>query len=149
MIPNMLLQKFPAESFTVTTKIEASLNKTGQQGGLIIMGLDYASLRLLIKQNDLFLEYAKCIGAEEGKKEIIETQLPVNENVIFLQVEVNPGAICQFRYSLNGSDFTNIGDMFKAREGKWIGAKVGLYSIMPEGTDSRGYIDVDWFRFTK
>ena len=26
-------------------------------------------------------------------------------------------------------DYIAIGDLFKAREGKWIGAKVGLYAL--------------------
>ena len=37
---------------------------------------------------------------------------------------------------------------FTARQGKWIGAKVGLFSTAPFGKD-RGWVDADWFRIEK
>ena len=38
--------------------------------------------------------------------------------------------------------------LFTARQGKWIGAKVGLFCVTPnEG--NRGWADVDWFRMDK
>jgi hypothetical protein len=33
-----------------------------------------------------------------------------------------------------------------AREGKWVGAKVGLFAIAAHAGERRGYADVDWFR---
>ena len=35
---------------------------------------------------------------------------------------------------------------FQAREGKWIGATVGIYAVSGEECRDRGWIDVDWFR---
>ena len=41
-----------------------------------------------------------------------------------------------------------MGEPFTARQGKWIGAKVGVFCVTPnEG--NRGWADVDWFRMTK
>jgi len=41
-----------------------------------------------------------------------------------------------------------VGEPFTARQGKWIGAKVGVFCVTPnEG--NRGWADVDWFRMTK
>jgi len=43
-------------------------------------------------------------------------------------------------------DVIRVGDDFcwQAREGKWIGAKVGLFCL---GGRTGGYADFDWFRF--
>lgn len=43
-VPNLLLQKFPAEEFTATTKLKVSAKADGQMSGLIVMGWDYAYL---------------------------------------------------------------------------------------------------------
>ena len=53
-----------------------------------------------------------------------------------------------FAYSLDGKKYTTVGESFTARQGKWIGAKVGLFCVTPnEG--NRGWADVDWFRMNK
>ena len=35
------------------------------------------------------------------------------------------------------------------RQGKWIGAKVGIMAAETSGKKVRGWVDVDWFRITK
>ncbi|MEI6143860.1 MAG: hypothetical protein WCP85_31565 [Mariniphaga sp.] len=40
-------------------------------------------------------------------------------------------------------------EIFTARQGKWIGAKVGLFCINPLQGGVRGHADVDWFRVEK
>ena len=67
---------------------------------------------------------------------------------VYLQVKVRKGAVCTFAYSLDGKKYTTVGESFTARQGKWIGAKVGLFCVTPnEG--NRGWADVDWFRMDK
>ncbi len=149
MIPNMMLQKFPAETFIVTTKMKPHFNQKGEQAGIIVMGLDYACIKILNQGDKYHLEYATCMGAEDNNKEKIVNEVLINQKEIYLQVKIESGAMCHFRYSFNGSDFKEIGQVFKAREGKWIGAKIGLYCIAPGYSRDTDYIDIDWFRFTK
>jgi hypothetical protein len=67
---------------------------------------------------------------------------------VYLQVKVRKGAVCTFAYSLDGKKYMTVGEPFTARQGKWIGAKVGVFCVTPnEG--NRGWADVDWFRMTK
>ena len=42
-VPNLLLQKTPADKFTVTTKIRFTSKAENQLGGLVMMGLDYSA----------------------------------------------------------------------------------------------------------
>ena len=42
-----------------------------------------------------------------------------------------------------------IGEPFKAKEGKWIGAKVGLFSVSTQKANRGGYADIEYFKITK
>jgi hypothetical protein len=43
-----------------------------------------------------------------------------------------------------------LGNPFQAREGQWIGAKVGMFCTRPAiVTNDGGWTDVDWFRITR
>jgi beta-xylosidase-like protein len=65
---------------------------------------------------------------------------------MFLRVRITNGAVCQFSFSEDGKTFLAAGDLFKAREGRWVGAKVGLFATAQAGETKRGYADFDWFR---
>ena len=72
-------------------------------------------------------------------------ELPAGQPV-YLRVAVRAGAKCQFSYSPDGQVFQPIGPVFQAREGKWIGAKMGLFCTRPTRFNDAGNADVDWFR---
>ena len=160
-VPNLLLQKFPAEAFTATTKLKVSAKADGQQSGLIVMGWDYSCLAVVKKGEDFVLRQVTCKDAEQGgpeKTEYVAT-LPATriygaglranyELDIYMRVEVSKGGICRFSYSTDGKRYTRTDITFTAREGKWIGAKVGLFSTAPHDKQ-RGWVDADWFRITK
>lgn len=157
-VPNLLLQKFPAEEFTATTKLKVSAKDDGQMSGLIVMGWDYAYLGVEKSGEGFILKYVKCKDAEQKTQEktsvvgildkcrTFEAGLYPNYEIdIYLRVKVEAGGKCSFYYSTDGKRFHNVGDTFIARQGKWIGAKVGLFSVAPYGKE-RGWVDADWFR---
>ena len=160
-VPNLLLQKFPAEEFTATTKLKVSAKDDGQMSGLIVMGWDYAYLGVEKSGEGFILKYVQCKDAEQKTPEktsvvgmldkcrTFEAGLYPNYEIdIYLRVKVEAGGKCSFYYSTDGKRFHNVGDTFIARQGKWIGAKVGLFSVAPYGKE-RGWIDADWFRIGK
>ena len=67
---------------------------------------------------------------------------------VYLRVKIANRSVCTFAYSLDGKKYTAAGEPFTARQGKWIGAKVGLFCVTPND-GNRGWADVDWFRVTK
>lgn len=67
---------------------------------------------------------------------------------IFMRMKVNNGS-CSFAYSLDGKKYRDAGETFKMKEGKWIGAKIGLVSYEPDGNTDRGWVEADWFRVTR
>ncbi|HET7115509.1 MAG TPA: glycoside hydrolase 43 family protein [Hanamia sp.] len=147
-VPNVLLQKFPAEEFMVTTKMNFQPNDKleNEKAGLTIMGMSYADLALKKKDGKLYLVYSVCENAEKGKKENEKVISEVKNGMIYLRVKVAKSKQCQFSYSFDGNQFQNIDDTFTAREGRWIGAKVGLFCTRESQTNDSGYADFDWFR---
>lgn len=151
-VPNLLTQKFPAPNFAASTKVKLTPEdaKEGKTAGLLIMGLDHQSIVITNKPDGYYLQLRKAEKADKGGEEkmVFETKLKNNE--VYLKVNVNePNGLCQFSYSENGKSFIQVGDVFQAKPGKWIGAKVGLYSISTEKAPRGGYADFDWFRITK
>ena len=160
-VPNMLLQKTPADSFTVTTKIRMTSKDQNQMGGIIMMGLDYSALVVKRRGDEFVLMRLTCIAADKGNaqvEEIITTLKPsfadktdyqpaIHED-IYLRMVVNDGK-CRFLYSQNGSTYQEAGREFTMKEGKWIGAKIGFIAVEPSGKSNRGWVDADWFRITK
>ena len=160
-VPNLLMQKFPAEEFTATAKLKVSVKDDGQLSGLIIMGWDYSWIGVEKQGEKFLLKQAVCKDAEQGNLEQVSTLavlepsrkfeaglFPNYEREIYIRVHVDKGAYCRFSYSLDGKKFTEAGTLFKARQGKWIGAKVGMFSVTPHGKE-RGWVDVDWFHVEK
>lgn len=160
-VSNLLMQKFPAEEFTATAKLKVSAKDDGQLSGLIIMGWDYSWIGVEKQGEKFLLKQAVCKDAEQGNLEQVSTLavlepsrkfeaglFPNYEREIYIRVHVDKGAYCRFSYSLDGRKFTEAGTLFKARQGKWIGAKVGMFSVTPHGKE-RGWLDVDWFRVEK
>ena len=160
-VPNLLMQKFPAEEFTATAKLKVSAKDDGQLSGLIIMGWDYSWIGVEKQGEKFLLKQAVCKDAEQGNLEQVSTLavlepsrkfeaglFPNYEREIYIRVHVDKGAYCRFSYSLDGKKFTEAGTLFKARQGKWIGAKVGMFSVTPHGKE-RGWVDVDWIQKKK
>jgi beta-xylosidase len=147
-VPNLLLQKLPAEQFSATAKLTVTPRFEGEKVGLVMMGLDYATLTLTNAGGQLQLSPTVCRNADKLSPETA-TAPPVavpTRQPIYLRVTVLPGAKCRFSYSLDGQLFTPLGTEFQAREGKWIGAKMGLFYTRPGQTNDAGTADVDWFR---
>lgn len=160
-IPNLLLQKFPAEAFTATTKFTFCSKGEGDSANLLIMGYDYARLAVTRHGEEAELALYTCHDADRGTPEqafpLKRIQLTRHESGaiplytvdVWFRVEVDRGGVCRFAYSLDGKQFTTVAAPFTAREGKWIGAKIGLCCLRNGGTADRGWMNIDWFRITK
>lgn len=143
---SLLLQKLPAPAFTATTKLDASGLQAGERAGLVMMGLDYAFLAVRgIEEGRWSVEYAVCEDAQAQTSEKVRGSDAVDTPHIWLQVEMAEGGLCQFAWSPDGKTFTLIGEPFQAREGRWIGAKVGLTAVRPSPVGLPGWADFEYF----
>jgi beta-xylosidase len=138
LVPNLLLQKFPARSFSVETVLETRLQQEGEEAGLIIAGESSAALALMKKDgcNQLVMR------TNDGLL-ILQQDMPA---MIRMRVEVRDGGLCVFSFAQQNG-FASVSQTFQAQKGKWIGAKVGLYSLKRNESVTSGHVDVDYFRF--
>ncbi|MDQ3062095.1 MAG: glycoside hydrolase 43 family protein [Acidobacteriota bacterium] len=145
-VPNVLLQKFPAPNFTATTKVTFTPRTDGEKTGLIITGLDYAYVSVEKRPEGLFVSQTIVKDAEKGTAEIAGAGVAIKNNVFYLRVKVTEDSRAQFAFSTNGKTFTNVGEPFTARKGKWVGARVGIFAVRTGKTRETGYANFDWFR---
>lgn len=148
-VPNLLLQKLPANEFTATTKMTFNSRFDGEFTGLVIMGLDYSFLCLKQDGGKLFLSQKTTLKSDKKGVESESKRIAIANKTIFLQVKVKAGGICNFFYSEDGEKFYPVGESFTAKEGKWIGAKIGFLALREGIINDAGSVAIDWFRITK
>jgi beta-xylosidase len=148
-VPNLLLQKFPAEEFSATAKVRVEPRFEGEEFGLVVMGLDYSYIGITNRDGKLYISQATSKDADKGNPETESEPALLNSRDLYLRVSVAKDSICTFSFSVDGKTFTPVGVPFKAREGRWIGAKVGFLFLRPGKFNDAGSADIDWFRFEK
>lgn len=154
-VPNLYLRKFEGETFCDTLSTTLTANGDGQQMGLIVMGRDYARLSFELSEGKFLVKYITCHDAEMNHAEKVVTlgDIPARQfnagakdcytvSVRF-RLTCQKGGLCQMAYSVDGAPFLSVPQIFQAREGKWIGAKYGVFSVAPEG-GGRGWIDLTY-----
>jgi beta-xylosidase len=149
MLPNLLTQKIPAESFCATAKIQFHPANTNDRIGLILFGMDYCFLSLVKKETGNYISYNYCLAADKNNPEKEQLLKKWKASNIYLRLSVKPGGLCSFSFSEDGIIFEKIPEIFIAKPGKWVGAKIGLFATGTAKTNDAGFADVDWFRFLK
>ncbi|MDR2937240.1 MAG: glycoside hydrolase, partial [Rikenellaceae bacterium] len=96
----------------------------------------------------LTLSQNECLNSSNGKDETVNETINTAGKTVYLKVVVKEKGVCSFNYSTDGRKFTPFGNEFTAKEGRWIGAKVGLFANRT-ATGSGGWADVDYFRIEK
>lgn len=154
-VPNLFLQKLDGEEFSDTLHLVVTAKAAGDESGFIVMGRDYCRLSVAFDGKAFSLKQITCVDAEKGKAETSKDicQLKCRtygegakqnyETSISIRIKCEKGALFRFAYSTDGGKhFTDISDSFQAREGKWIGAKYGVFSIAPHKT-VKGWVDLN------
>ena len=137
-LPNLLLQKFPARAFTGETSLEFAPIQEGEEAGLVVVGESFANLGLVKSEAGL-----RLVLRVNGEQTFAADHLP---GTMKLRVAVKDGGLCEFSFARQ-DDFVAIAQTFMARKGKWIGAKLGLYSLKRRDSAPASHVDFDYFRF--
>ena len=120
----------------------------GERAGLVVMGLDYGVIAMEKTADGFKLSQAECLKADKGKAEVENASVMLPDSTAYLRVKMAEG-VCAFSYSTDGKKYKALGKPFTAREGKWIGAKIGAFCTRPKMSNDGGRADIDWFRVTK
>nr|WP_315485186.1 glycoside hydrolase 43 family protein [uncultured Undibacterium sp.] len=135
--PAIIFQKIPAPEFSVTVKVSLSTNTDGDRAGLTLYGLNYAWIGIQRHQGKYELRYTTCTGAGKCQEKALE-QKAISSSELHLKLTMRAGGIARFYYSENANpttqDFSEIGTSFVATQGRWVGAKIGLFSATHAAT---------------
>jgi len=134
LLPNALLQKLPAEAFVVETSLEVT---NGAEAGFGVIGNESAAITIRRVGTDT--EIRLVIAGKMASTAVLQAKS------VTLRVAMHPGGLCQFAYS-DGGHWVTLPESFQAIEGKWIGAKIGIYCSTLESVEPVGHADFDYFR---
>jgi hypothetical protein len=157
MMPNLLLQKFPSDNFTATTKLTFENNPDAKEcgTGLIVFGEDYSYIA--IEQDAAGkLKLVQRLLKDARTSKDLETEIAtvsVDKKTVYFRAKVEmiqntepfDGKVT-FYYSTDGKVFKVLGKPFTPRAGRWVGAKIGLFATGTKAINDSSYADYDWFR---
>lgn len=148
--PNVLLQKFPAENFTVTARMVFHPHpQLEERAGFLVTGDELAGLQLQARQDAVRLQFTSTrdLNWDDWMDLPYDSE---REATIWVRLEVKakdtgtpvPDAECRFSYSRDGKRFVSVGDPFIAQPEHWIGAKFGFYCNRYAPKNDGGWLDV-------
>lgn len=140
--PHLLLQKFPAETFTVSTRLTAG---EGARAGLVVFGADYQWIGVERRPEGARLVVRRVLKAAEGGPEEEVQAEALADATVELRVAVGAGGRCRFAWRTGDGPWRESAAEFTAQPGRWVGAKVGLFAERLDPARPTG-ASADWFR---
>lgn len=143
LTPHFLGQKYPAPSFAVETLLDFTGGEEGEIAGLAVVG-GKENVALAVRKQRLGDE---LVFLHNGLVSLIGK---VNGSPLRLRVRVASDGSFSFYMAMAMVEgaWAALPQSFRAAEGAWLGAKVGLFSLSA-GQEKSGYADFDYFRFTQ
>src|SRR5262249_47688273 len=136
---DLLLQKFPARTFRVETELEFSPALEGEGAGIVVRGLAPGALGVRHRSQGPHVFFRP-----KTRDQLLQ---PVTGNRFAFRVDVADGGECQFSFRADDGTWVPAPRTFRAEAGFWVGAKVGIYSLRPDGAGSGAHADFSYFRF--
>ncbi len=169
---NVLSQKLPGTTFSVTVHVHLTAKAIGERAGLVVLGQDYAFVGLENAPSGIRLVEAERQDAAGTGAERTVVGPVVPEGEIYLRARFRPVTVRQsppnfpnywpsmlrsseaeitFSYSDDGLHFVQLGSSFTAVPGRWVGAQVGIFAQAPSGSPAFvstrvGHADFDAFK---
>lgn len=151
--PNMLSQLIHTPNFEVVAKVDLNL-EDGDGCGLIITGGNYYGLKMEKEVDKLYLkqvsyEYDKSVENGEIVNACMEIRLR-DLKCIYLKIVMEYPGRMYFLYSYNGEEYAKLGypANYTVSRKSWVGARVGIFCANFKDTNSKGYADFKYIRFS-
>lgn len=143
-VSNLLLQKWPAPEFWITTCVHVEHMTEGDVAGMVSLGGCYTALALQKKEGKLILQQRIGNWTKDDER---RTDLGSFEgDTVYIRMLVEKEKYVSFEISDDGQQFKAAGSITEAAPGRWVGVKTGLFSVNEEGNRG-GYVKIDWFVF--
>ena len=152
MTPSLLLQKLPAPEFIAEVNLEIPQDARNLSTGLLMFGEDYAwiGIRQISESGEIELGFASCHSARTGCDENFTVEKILGSSSLTLRMTVSSGGGTVFSYLDDNGRFKAIGELFQARPGRWVGARVGLFvrAESKDATTPNNFVDFDSILFS-
>lgn len=145
-ISNLLLQKWPAPEFQITTCLHLENLAEGDVAGMVSLGGCYTALAVQKKNGKLLLQ--QRTGNWEKNDETRDNLEAVMENTIYIRMKVEKSENIVFEVGCDEKNFRRVGKVTQATPGRWVGVKAGLFAIN-ESDAGEGNVTADYFVFEK
>lgn len=145
-ISNLLLQKWPAPEFSITTCLHLEQMKDGDVAGLVSLGGCYTALAVQKINGKMQLQQRTGNWTKDDE---IRTGLGEwNSDVIYMQMKVEKETYRTFYVGTTEENLQPVGQMVEATPGRWVGVKDGLFAINEQGV-SGGSVAADYFVYQR
>lgn len=171
---NILTQKLPGMAFSATTKLSLIPNLPGERAGLLVFGYDYGWIGLENTNDGLRLvQVVRKSANNQGQETLLTAPVKLN-GPVWVRITLEPIEVAQpapnfanfwpsmlrathanviFSYSLDGKEFTSIGQGMTTSPGRWVGTQIGIFSQAASGTRAFtatrvGYADFEDFKIS-
>ncbi len=141
-VSNLLLQKWVAPEFQVTTCVHLEKLMEGDVAGMVSLGGCYTAL--LVKRCDGFYQLQQRTGNWQQEDETCTVLGPWKSDVCYIRMQVREEQYISFAVSEDGNSFRAAGKVTSAAPGRWVGVKTGLTAIRERKTPG-GSAAFDYF----
>lgn len=141
--PAILLQKLPAPKFIAQTRLVIPEGADNLMSGMVLLGEDYRWVGVKIENGVVTLGFAECRDARSGCQEIFKPVRKLESQEITLRFFINEGGLSVSGF-VDGEHFEVNDELFQARPGRWVGAKIGLF-VRAIGKSNGRFLDFDYF----
>ena len=145
-VSNLLLQKWPAPEFEITTCLYLEGLAEGDVVGMVSLGGCYTALAVKRQAGGLSLQ--QRTGNWTMADEVREELEVWKQERIWLKMRVERSEDISFAVSEDGEEYHSVGRTTKATPGRWVGVKAGLFAINETGAHG-GSVAVDFFVYSK
>lgn len=145
-VSNLLLQKWPAPEFEITTCLHLEGLAEGDVAGMVSLGGCYTALAVKRQAGGFSLQQrtGNWTMADEVREELEGWQ----QERIWLRMRVERSEDISFAVSADGEKYRSVGRTTKATPGRWVGVKAGLFVLNETGVHG-GSVAADFFVYSK
>lgn len=168
----VLSQKLPGLTFCVNTLMRFAPLRVGERGGLTVHGINFAWIGLENRAEGVRVVQVHKDDERPGAPIELTSGPVLHQDHIWLKACAKPARVdvpppdfkpywpsmlqetrmnVSFSYSLDGVNYAGLGPSFEAKQGRWVGAQVGLFGQAALGTPAAvattvGYAEFDWWK---
>ncbi|MCM1520605.1 MAG: glycoside hydrolase 43 family protein [Lachnoclostridium sp.] len=137
---NQLTQRLTGYRSEATVRLDFSMMQPGDRAGLECIGKEFHGAGVMIREDGIPVIYAEA----DSSAIVYTTPLPEKIGHVYLRLTADaPANSFSFYYSLDGKDYTTVGEPFRMQSGFWKGVRPGLYAYTTSTIDAKGVKSVN------